>query len=400
MPGPRSGAARWTDQSGNLWLFGGSVFPKPNASFLNDLWEFNPATSEWTWVSGSNTLFAEGVYGTLGVAAPANVPGARSGSLSWTDQSGNLWLFGGIGLAGGGGIVGGLNDLWEFNPATSEWTWVGGSNSFVANDYACGTLGVPDPVGGSNGPCARAGSASWTDLNGNFWLFGGGGMGDSDLWKFSPTTMMWTNFSFKNVPLNGVYGTLGVPAPTNAPGARYDAVSWTDQSGNLWLFGGDPYYLNDDGFHRFNDLWRYDPIANEWTWEGGSNIVDAEGVYGTLGVAAPANVPGARSGSVSWTDQSGNFWLFGGENFSGVFNDLWSFNPATHEWTWMSGAQIGAAAGVYGKLGVATTGNVPGARYGSVSWTDQNGSFWLFGGFGFDSADAPGALGDLWRYQP
>jgi hypothetical protein len=31
----------------------------------------------WTWVGGSNTVNAKGVYGTPGVAAPTNVPGRR-----------------------------------------------------------------------------------------------------------------------------------------------------------------------------------------------------------------------------------------------------------------------------------------------------------------------------------
>jgi len=35
IPNPRYGAVRWTDRSGNLWLFGG------NGDF-NDLWEYQP----------------------------------------------------------------------------------------------------------------------------------------------------------------------------------------------------------------------------------------------------------------------------------------------------------------------------------------------------------------------
>ena len=33
------------------------------AGYLNDLWEFNPAAKTWTWVSGSSTANAIGVYG-------------------------------------------------------------------------------------------------------------------------------------------------------------------------------------------------------------------------------------------------------------------------------------------------------------------------------------------------
>ena len=44
--------------------------------------------------------------------------------------------------------------------------------------------------------------------------------------------------------------------------------------------------------------------------------------------------------------------------------------------------------------------NVPGARNTSVSWNDDAGNFWLFGGFGSDAAGSRGHLNDLWRYNP
>jgi hypothetical protein len=53
------------------------------------------------------------VYGTLGVAAAANAPGARIGSVSWIDSAGKGWLFGGSGYDSGG-AVGTLNDLWVY----------------------------------------------------------------------------------------------------------------------------------------------------------------------------------------------------------------------------------------------------------------------------------------------
>ena len=40
--------------------------------------------------------WSEGNYGTKGVPAAANVPVARESGISWTDDSGNLWLFGGL----------------------------------------------------------------------------------------------------------------------------------------------------------------------------------------------------------------------------------------------------------------------------------------------------------------
>ncbi len=140
----------------------------------------------------------------------------------------------------------------------------------------------------------------------------------------------------------GVYGMLGTPAPGNFPGARYGASSWTDSGGHLWLFGGQGYDASGSLFY-LNDLWEFDPSTNEWAWMGGRNTGDESGVYGTLGTPAPGNIPGARFGASSWTDDSGNIWLFGGlgrdvNRYGFVLNDLWEFNPSTNEWGWMGGS--------------------------------------------------------------
>src|SRR5664280_1658805 len=58
-----------------------------------------------------------GVYGTLGVPDPQNIPRGRSGAASWTDAAGKFWLFGGLGGLGANYVVD-LNDLWEFDPST------------------------------------------------------------------------------------------------------------------------------------------------------------------------------------------------------------------------------------------------------------------------------------------
>ena len=108
--------------------------------------------------------------------------------------------------------------------------------------------------------------------------------------------------------------------------------------------------------------------ANQWTWEGGSSATGASGVYGTVGVPSSGNVPGARDSSVSWTDSSGNFWLFGGNVPSvGLLNDLWEYSPSAKTWTWVSGSNSGNQAGIYGTLGVPSASNVPGGRSDSAA---------------------------------
>jgi hypothetical protein len=50
--------------------------------------------------------------------------------------------------------------------------------------------------------------------------------------------------------------------------------------------------------------------------------------------------------------------------------------------------------------GTATAGNIPGARDFTVTWIDESGNFWLFGGLGYDSAATSGYLNDLWKFVP
>ena len=253
---------------------------------------------------------------------------------------------------------------------------------------------------------------SWSDSSGNLWLFGGYGRDSAgnlgylnDLWKYDPTTLEWTWVSGSNtINQAGAYGTQGAAAPSNVPGARQHAISWLDSSGKLWLFGGTG--LDSAAtIGRLNDLWKYDPTTLEWTWVSGSDIFGQKGTYGTQGVAAPLNVPGARSGAVSWLDSGGRLWLFGGLGYDsaayiGDLNDLWEYDPTTMEWTWVSGSNTVNQMGAYGTQGTAASSNVPGARDAAVSWIDSSGKLWLFGGYGNDSAGSIGYLNDLWKYDP
>jgi N-acetylneuraminic acid mutarotase len=397
IPGARAGAVSWIDGSGNLWLFGG--YGRDSAGTggeLNDLWKYDG--SNWTWMSGANTINQAGTYGTKATPAAANVPGARETAVSWIDGSGNLWLFGGYGYDSAG-TFGHLNDLWKFDG--SNWTWMSGANTV----NQMGTYGTKATPAAANVPGARYSSASWIDGSGNLWLFGGFGYDSTgnvnelnDLWKFDGSNWAWMSGA-NTVNQTGTYGTKGTPAVPNVPGARQPAASWIDGSGNLWLFGGLGYDSGTLG--AFSDLWKFD--GSNWTWMSGANTLNQTGTYGTKGTPAVPNVPGARYSAVSWINQNG-LWLFGGSGndsagTGGNLNDLWKFDGSN--WTWMSGANTVYETGTYGTKGVASAVNVPGARSVAISWTDKSGNLWLFGGFGYDSTSTvSGHLNDLWRYQP
>jgi len=362
---------------------------------------------QWSWEGGLDTVNASGVYGTQRTAAAGNVPGARYSTNSWTDSSGNLWLFGGVGYDSTG-ASGYLNDLWQYSPSTKEWIWVSGGNT----DNASGVYGTQRTAAAGNVPGARYSASSWIDSSGNLWLFGGvgydsaGAVGDlNDLWRYSPSSGQWTWISGASAGnASGVYGTQHTAAAGNVPGARYSANSWIDSSGNLWLFGGYGYDATG-GVGKLNDLWKYSPSSGQWTWVSGGSADNAAGVYGTQAAAAASNMPGARYSANSWIDSSGNLWLLGGYGYDstgtvGKLDDLWQFSPSSGQWTWVGGEDVANVGGLYGALGTASAGNLPGARQAASSWIDSSGNFWLFGGVGYDSIGAVGNLNDLWEYSP
>ena len=443
-PGSRRGAVTWVDTKGNLWLFGGEGYGSAAvpAGDLNDLWEFSPGTNQWTWIAGSKTppqspglpTGPVGVYGSEGTPSPNNVPGARSWAVSWTDANGKFWLFGGQGFDSAG-IFSTLNDLWEFDPSTSEWTWMGGastlpSGSCVKGNY--GTLGSPSTL---NVPGPRSEAVAWTDEAGNLWLFGGYGTDPNciqgtlnDMWVYSPSAGTWTWAGGSNtidktlLGTNGIYGTLGSFAATNFPGSRNWSTGWTDNAGNLWLFGGLGFAASTSGY--LNDLWEFKSSSRQWAWMGGSNTAGTAqtqlggsvlpGVYGSLQTLAPENVPGGRFASAGWSDSQGNSWIFGGKgldaaNNLGLLNDVWRYNPSTQQWAWMGGSSIvpsncNALYGYCGSTGTFGTpltpafGNIPGGRDMAAAWTDRKRNFWLMGGEGWDSL-AEGLLNDLWEFS-
>jgi N-acetylneuraminic acid mutarotase len=435
-PGWRTYPVGWADNNGNLWLFGGLTFTPQQFNSLNDLWKFDTATGQWTWMNGSSSPGSNcvaglnipscgrsGAYGTMGTPAAGNTPGGRANAAAWVDSSGNFWLYGGDGFDAAGN-PGALSDLWSFNPSTNQWTWMGGSSTVPANPGCNCTLGqlpVPGTLGiaaQGNTPGALWQASSWIDKNGNFWLFGGWGYTPSgyasvpnDQWEFNPSSSEWAwmggDSNFGTSALHGTYGDPGKFAAGNIPGPRWDTATWTDANGNLWLFGGQgDAAIVTEGV--LNDLWEFNPSTNQWAWMGGSSTVNQPGVYGTVGVPAAGNIPGSRMDPFHWRDVNGNLWLFGGLGYDSnsnwnTLNDLWKFNPSTNQWAWMGGlntlTNVPTGAGVYGTLGTPAPGNQPGRRSGGVSWTDKRGNFWLWGGTGLDANFTYGYLNDLWVYQ-
>jgi Kelch motif/Galactose oxidase, central domain len=380
-----------------LWLYQGTATSDVTSVIVD------AGHNDWSWFDGDNTADSKGASkmscpsGTPPTFDP-DTPGGRKYPATWTDSSGNLWLFGGYGLTYSQGFTPPaveLNDMWEY---TGTQNYFGSYSNCWNNVIAADPLADPAP---------RSGSVAWTQpgVGGDLFLFGGEDHFSNfynDIWRFSTSSKTWALVRGA-ANQTGVYGTEGVAAAGNTPGSRWGATGRLDSSGNLWLFGGFGYDSTGT-LGLLNDLWTYNTTTNLWTWVAGSETVNPTGHYGTLGTPNGAlNFPGGRQASMSWLDASGNFWVFGGFDLDSTgspaaLNDLWEYNVTTKVWTWMSGANVVNQTATYGTLGVAAATNVPGARWSSAAWTDHNGDFWLFGGEGYD-ATGNGSLSDLWEYK-
>jgi len=354
----------------------------------------------WTWMKGPANVDQTATWGTKGMPAPANTPASSYGPFYWQDSNFNFWAWGGGNRTGRGQA-----DMWMYDIPTNMWTWKNGAQGL--NSLATyGTQGVPAPT---NVPAARQyGGASWIDNQNNLWLFGGNGWAPgnqngeyAEMWRYNTTTNEWTwMHGPQGVSQPGSYGTQGVASATNYPPARREAcAAWVDNNGIFWMFGGE---ANMNGpTQYYNDLWKYDPTTNMWTWVRGSATPNSNGSYGTMGVASPTNDPPARSLYSHWKSLNGDLWFFGGGNDQNKsYNDMWKYNIATNQWTWVRGSSTPNPIVSAPTKCVASNSIDPAPRYESrACWTDSCGNFWMFGGVDFTKSPQWGVYNDLWFYH-
>jgi len=361
--------ACWTDNNGKFWFYGGDMN-------LSALWKYDPITNLWTWMKGPNTSGVPAVYGTKGVAAATNNPppvgvGSALNRVKFNDK---LWLWGGSNT-----VLGTAADMWKYDQATNMWTWMNGPGAAVNASGVYGIKGVPSAA---NYPAPRyETSASWVDNNGNFWMFGGGiWTGQmNDTWMYNPVTNQWTWMHGPQTAGNaGSYGTKGVALASNVPPCRWAYCRWKDNSGKLWLFGGSGVNNNTDDS---NELWRFDPATNMWTWISGTNTTNPMPPFPTKCTPSLTNYPQGRyENTVAWKDKCDNFWMYSGQWTAGqgtnlLQSDVWCYKPQTNEWIYVNGNLTTSV----GTKGVPLGSNWPGNAYGAAAFVSNN-DFYMFGG--------------------
>jgi hypothetical protein len=376
-----SEATYWSDNKGNIWMFGGTNYINYNTnSYLrNDLWKWDGI--QWTWLSGSKDGNVPGKYGVYRKADTSNCPGSRYSSSGWIDKDGNLWLYGGYGYDDTG--LGHLADLWKWDG--HNWTWMSGksnSTTYTKNPNYGSNYGIKNVPDTANFPVKSTDLTVWSDKEGNGWLFGGNYLQD-DLWKWDGNNWTWVAGSKQQVPIP-IYGIQGIADTANTPGGRLSCSVKQDGLGNTWLFGG--YFINTAVM--LNDLWQWD--GHNWTYINGKKIDVTTtynqydyGKFGSKGEASTTNQPSSRIRATCWIDNLNIFWLFGGNGVGqdslaqpALLNDLWKWDG--NNWTWMGGGTMISAPDKKGTKGILDTANWPSASLLGFGWNDNNGNDWIF----------------------
>jgi hypothetical protein len=280
------------------------------------------------------------------------------------------------------------------------WTWMGGIRepwNYLRGKCWEPVFGNMGSAQAENTPSRRLHPAFWRTKDGALWLFGGraqvcgedeiGLPSDefhsmNDLWRFDPITLLWTwmSGSSSTSAQEPNFGEMGVPSLENTPPPRQQAAFWTDDDGKLWLFGG----TSDDG--NLNDLWRFDPGDNTWTWVGGSSTVNDAGNDGTFGEFSSKAQPSARVVRHSWKDTDGRFLLYGGGD---GFHEMWRYDPSINQWAFIYQCDVGEAR--FTASGTTDPDNNPeDTSSSSVSSTADGDLFWYH-----DGVLEP----DVWRFD-
>lgn len=254
------------------------------SDYLNDFWEYDPATNAWTQKADFGGVarrgavgFSIGNKGYLGTGENTTNGYIRYKDFWEYNPATNTWVqkadFGGNersyavgfsigskGYIGTGSDVNGLfrKDFWEYNPSTNNWTQksdFGGDPITFAVGFSIGNKGY---IGTGNSSVLSA---------------------TRDFWEYDPATNGWKRKA--HIPEWGIYAAVGFSigskgyigtgeGPLDAPFFEYDPAS------NSWKKKADfkayaisfavGFSIGDKGYigtgHSgtyYNDFWQYTP---------------------------------------------------------------------------------------------------------------------------------------------
>lgn len=309
---PRTNHQMVYDEINNqIILFGGEV----SGGSLNDFeatWIFSSENKTWTKLSN--------------IQSPR---GRFNHRMVYNSLNGKVFLFGGISTT----TYVQVNDTWEFDPETKEWTELHPLNS---PSVRCAHGMYFDPVyneiilyGGVNSPTSVSDEMWIYNYTTNNWyqIFPtnspGAGYGHSFVYDEDQQIVVLFggrigNMYLKNdiVFFNRTSISWEKKYPASKPLARYYVgMVYNSEDENFVMFGGD----NDETPTRaLGDTWIYNSQSNTW-----------------LEIDSSVN-PAPRSKHAMVYDKYLNkVILFGGigENFNVIYDDLWIYDPISMTWS-------------------------------------------------------------------
>lgn len=256
------------------------------APYKADFWEYDTKTNTWT----QRADFGGGIrsYGIgFSVGNKGYAGTGISASYNWKD------------------------DMWEYDPVSNTWSTKDRFPAGPRYHFAAFTIGSKAYLG-----TGEYREGPWT--NSTYY---------NDFWEFDPAAQpdsQWTQKA--SVPLQGRTAARGFSI------------------GNKGYIGFGVYYYDT----RMNDLWEYDPVADNWTRKAD---LPAEGRY------QPALFSIGNKG-----------YVVGGHYYSGL-KDVWEFDPAAPDasaWTRLDdfpgevrSFAVGMNIGDTAYVGLGTNGAIP-----------------------------------------
>ncbi len=408
-----------------------------NVNVLHSRAEF--VVSDWTLLMGDNvgnqvTEVTAGLDSGDDHKTTHSHPGSRESAVSWMDQSGQAWMFGGVGfdksLSGGVHV---LDELWKFNLVQQEWSLIsvkgqnkrtlpspGGRHSAAAcgvHNLVFVTFGGENGFGkvsnelwmfdiqnlnwlqleSASGPVARKQMAYWC-MHDAIIIFGGIAEDNvilDDMWRFSLLNFKWTEIHLSKTPdtppgrsgslPHGHSGSLPHGGSGSLPHGRSGPLCWKSSDNQLYMFSGKTIEKEEHGHKTYflPDMWVFNTTDKFW-------------YLITNGAKSNDDIPQPRIDGICWNDK-GSLWLYGGQTcdsqskICSILSDLWIFSLDTQQWTRANTASISYTSSCHGR----NIKNSPGRRYGSTAWSHQ-GIKLLFGGLGIDQRNRTSYLDDLW----
>lgn len=231
-------------------------------NFLNDFWEYNPATDLWT----QKANFAGGQIQNASGFSALNKGYVVFGLVA--DNSAIGYYF--------------TNDLWEYDPVTDAWT----------QKSSIPTIGRQGATAFSSSNVGFAGfGMDWTNAT----VY-------NDLWKYEPMTDVWSQ-------------------KANMPGAaRVGAVGFTIGN-NIYVGTG-----NSAPANYLNDFWEYDIASDTWSQKANLGIPRTQSAafsIGNSGYLGTGQFGFAWLSDFNQYDPSTDTWT--AQTFSGISRDQTAF---------------------------------------------------------------------------